>query len=198
MLYIQLMKYWFVYEILLCNKIPIHTNFQSEIEFLITFSDCKCGDSIIITIILMIHPFQFQYTQTVMFEEHCFLYRFFYMYPAFAGFRLRMFIGMALAECVCQMSGLGAYPVCCQSVPGLGPRDYKMIEKLYDFVILFWDIYIQQATFLLANDLHDYIYTPYYYPVSQLTRRDHICISRILISFCMIILGHQKIISAKE
>lgn len=71
-----------------------------------------------------------QYTQTLEFEGRCFLYRFFYMYPTFAGFRLRMFIGMALAECVCQMSGLGAYPVSCQPAPGLGPRDYKMLEEL--------------------------------------------------------------------
>ncbi|EZA61452.1 hypothetical protein DMN91_003662 [Ooceraea biroi] len=70
------------------------------------------------------------YTQTAEFAEHCFLYRFFYMYPAFAGFRLRMFVGMVLAECVCQMSGLGAYPVSCQPVSGLGPRDYKAVEKL--------------------------------------------------------------------
>ncbi|EFN78811.1 lysophospholipid acyltransferase 7 [Harpegnathos saltator] len=84
-----------------------------------------------ITIFLTVnHLFPSDYTQTLEFEEHCFIYRFFYMYPAFAGFRLRMFIGMALAECVCQMSGLGAYPVCCQPVPGLGPRDYKVIEKL--------------------------------------------------------------------
>ncbi|KMQ84417.1 lysophospholipid acyltransferase 7-like protein, partial [Lasius niger] len=70
------------------------------------------------------------YTQTVEFEELGFLYKFFYIYPTFACFRLRMFIGMGLAECVCQMSGLGAYPVCCQPVPGLGPRDYKTVEKL--------------------------------------------------------------------
>lgn len=85
---------------------------------------------IIILIILTVFLFLFQYTQTIAFEEHCFLYRFFYMYPTFTGFRLRMFIGMALAECVCQMSGLGAYPISCQPTPGLGPRDYKTIEKL--------------------------------------------------------------------
>lgn len=81
-------------------------------------------------VILVMHLLLFQYTQSPEFEEHCFIYKFFYMYPTFAGFRLRMFIGMALAECVCQMSGLGAYPVSCHPVPGLGPRDYKTIEKL--------------------------------------------------------------------
>lgn len=52
------------------------------------------------------------------------------MYPAFAVFRMRMYSGMALAECVCQMSGLGAYPISSQPTPGLGPRDYKLVEKL--------------------------------------------------------------------
>ncbi|KAM0727914.1 Lysophospholipid acyltransferase 7 [Formica fusca] len=80
--------------------------------------------------LIMSHLFPSDYTQTIEFEELSFLYRFLYMYPTFACFRLRMYIGMSLAECVCQMSGLGAYPVCCQSAPGRGPRDYKTVEKL--------------------------------------------------------------------
>ncbi|XP_029673478.1 lysophospholipid acyltransferase 7 isoform X2 [Formica exsecta] len=80
--------------------------------------------------LIMSHLFPSDYTQTIEFEELSFLFRFLYMYPTFACFRLRMYIGMSLAECVCQMSGLGAYPVCCQSAPGRGPRDYKTVEKL--------------------------------------------------------------------
>ncbi|XP_011630065.1 lysophospholipid acyltransferase 7 isoform X5 [Pogonomyrmex barbatus] len=96
----------------------------------LTYYKLKQIAAFIVLFLVMNHLFPSDYTQTVEFEEHCFFYRFFYMYPTFASFRLRMFIGMILAECVCQMSGLGAYPVCCQPVPGLGPRDYKKIEEL--------------------------------------------------------------------
>ncbi|KAL6259347.1 hypothetical protein P5V15_009262 [Pogonomyrmex californicus] len=96
----------------------------------LTYYKLKQIAAFIVLFLVMNHLFPSDYTQTVEFGEHCFFYRFFYMYPTFASFRLRMFIGMTLAECVCQMSGLGAYPVCCQPVPGLGPRDYKKIEEL--------------------------------------------------------------------
>lgn len=38
---------------------------------------------------------------------------------------MRMYIGMMMSECVCQMAGLGAYPQKCEPVSGLGPKDYK-------------------------------------------------------------------------
>lgn len=52
------------------------------------------------------------------------------MYPTFIVFRLRMYIGMGLAECGCQMAGLGAYPIKCIPIQGLGPKDYKTTEEL--------------------------------------------------------------------
>ncbi|XP_076626544.1 membrane bound O-acyltransferase domain containing farjavit [Colletes latitarsis] len=71
-----------------------------------------------------------RYVLTEDFAERAFLYRYFYMYPTFLTFKLRMYIGMALAECACQMAGLGAYPAECKPAIGLGPRDYKTIETL--------------------------------------------------------------------
>lgn len=109
----------------------LHRPFSNYVDpWPLTYHKLKQIAAFIVLFLAINYLFPSDYTQTVAFEEHCFFYRFFYMYLTFAGFRLRMFIGMALAECVCQMSGLGAYPVCCQSAPGLGPRDYKTIEKL--------------------------------------------------------------------
>ncbi|XP_077263680.1 membrane bound O-acyltransferase domain containing farjavit isoform X2 [Temnothorax americanus] len=109
----------------------LHRPFSSYVDpWPLTYYKLKQIAAFIVLFLAINHFFSSDYTQTVAFEEHCFLYRFFYMYPTFAGFRLRMFIGMALAECVCQMSGLGAYPTYCQPTPGLGPRNYKTIEKL--------------------------------------------------------------------
>ncbi|XP_053998705.1 lysophospholipid acyltransferase 7 [Hylaeus anthracinus] len=71
-----------------------------------------------------------RYVLTDEFAERAFLYRYLYMYPAFLTFKLRMYIGMALAECACQMAGLGVYPVESKPIIGLGPRDYKIIETL--------------------------------------------------------------------
>lgn len=67
----------------------------------------------------------FQYALTEEFASRSFLYRFCYIYPTFVTFRMRMYIGMVMSECVCQMAGLGAYPTRCEPVSGLGPKDYK-------------------------------------------------------------------------
>lgn len=109
----------------------LHRPFSNYVDpWPLTFYKLKQITAFSVLFLIMNHLFPSNYTQTAEFEELNFFYRFFYMYPTFTCFRLRMFIGMGLAECVCQMSGLGAYPVCCQPTPGLGPRDYKTVEKL--------------------------------------------------------------------
>ncbi|XP_050461305.1 lysophospholipid acyltransferase 7 isoform X3 [Cataglyphis hispanica] len=109
----------------------LHRPFSNYVDpWPLTYYKLKQIVAFIPLFLIMNHLFPSDYTQTIEYEELNFLYRFLYIYPTFACFRLRMYIGMALAECVCQMSGLGAYPVCCQSAPGLGPRDYKTVEKL--------------------------------------------------------------------
>lgn len=74
--------------------------------------------------------FPAQYALTEDFNTRNFLYRFVYIYPTFVSFRMRMFIGMILSECVCQMAGLGCYPTKSETVSGLGPKNYKLIETL--------------------------------------------------------------------
>lgn len=72
----------------------------------------------------------FQYIITDEFVNRSFIYRFFYIYPSFFVFKMRIYAGMALSECVCTMAGLGAYPTVSNTVAGLGPKDYKAIEDL--------------------------------------------------------------------
>jgi len=50
-----------------------------------------------------------------------FLWKVFYMMPVFFNFRMRIYAGFTLSECVCIMSGLGAYPVTSDPRPGQGP-----------------------------------------------------------------------------
>lgn len=45
------------------------------------------------------------------------------MWPSFFNFRLRIYIGLALSECVCIMAGFGAYPEAFKSRPAGGPRE---------------------------------------------------------------------------
>ncbi|XP_008202594.1 lysophospholipid acyltransferase 7 [Nasonia vitripennis] len=71
------------------------------------------------------HLFPAKYALTDEFAKRSLLYRFWYIYPTFVTFRMRMYIGMVMSECVCQMAGLGAYPSCSEPVSGLGPKDYK-------------------------------------------------------------------------
>ncbi|XP_046687270.1 lysophospholipid acyltransferase 7-like isoform X1 [Homalodisca vitripennis] len=55
------------------------------------------------------------------YTERSMLYRLWYLYPSFFNFRMRMYIGMRLSECVFTMSGLGAYPAVTEPKPGQGP-----------------------------------------------------------------------------
>ena len=67
-------------------------------------------------------PFILQYAQTDAFYTETSLgYRLFYVIPCFFAFRMRMYIGMRLSECVFTMAGLGAYPAITDPKPGRGP-----------------------------------------------------------------------------
>ncbi|XP_054282737.1 lysophospholipid acyltransferase 7-like [Macrosteles quadrilineatus] len=66
--------------------------------------------------------FPLKYAMTDEFyNERSMAYRVWYLYPSFFNFRMRMYIGMRLSECVFTMSGLGAYPAFTQPKPGQGP-----------------------------------------------------------------------------
>lgn len=57
------------------------------------------------------------------FEERSWLYRYWYIWPNFFNFRMRIYIGLILAECACTVAGLGAYPTFSKPKPGEGPSD---------------------------------------------------------------------------
>lgn len=61
------------------------------------------------------------------YEERSWLYRFWYVWPNFFIFRMRIYIGLTLSECVCIMAGLGMYPTQMKSKPGLGPSNVTPI-----------------------------------------------------------------------
>ncbi|KAK5641211.1 hypothetical protein RI129_009758 [Pyrocoelia pectoralis] len=59
------------------------------------------------------------------------LYRLWYTWPTFLIFRLRLYIGMILSECICTMAGLGAYPQLCKAKPGEGPTEsFKQMNAM--------------------------------------------------------------------
>lgn len=63
------------------------------------------------------------------YEQRSFLYRLMYVWPTFFIFRMRIYIGLILSECVCVMAGLGAYPKDYKSTPGGGPKQIVALEK---------------------------------------------------------------------
>ncbi|XP_058795095.1 lysophospholipid acyltransferase 7 [Phymastichus coffea] len=87
----------------------------------------KLIQSACFSVIFLLSNYYFpaKYALTDEFSERSWLYKFGYIYPTFVTFRMRMYIGMVLSECVCQMAGLGAYPTSCETISGLGPKDYK-------------------------------------------------------------------------
>lgn len=68
------------------------------------------------------------------------LYRLFYVWPSFFIFRMRIYAGIILSECICTSAGLGAYPKELQARCGHGPSKpitSEVVEKAecceYDF-----------------------------------------------------------------
>lgn len=45
-----------------------------------------------------------------------------YVWPTFFTFRMRIYTGLTLSECVCTMAGFGAYPDEADATSGEGPR----------------------------------------------------------------------------
>lgn len=60
-------------------------------------------------------------TSTEFYEERSFIYRLMYVWPTFFIFRMRIYTGILLSECVCTMAGFGAYPKQCTNKSGHGP-----------------------------------------------------------------------------
>lgn len=83
-----------------------------------------------------------QYSRTDEFYERSFLYRYWYVTPTFAWFRMRIYIGLTLSECVCTMAGLGAYPKAFLSKSGNGPTKIDAIKQLYVKKIFFAMYYL--------------------------------------------------------
>jgi len=63
-------------------------------------------------------------------ESSSFLWKVFYMMPIFFTFRMRMYAGFCLSECVCIAAGLGAYPTVSKPKPGLGPSEPEKLASL--------------------------------------------------------------------
>uniref|UniRef100_A0A0K8TNZ5 Lysophospholipid acyltransferase 7 n=1 Tax=Tabanus bromius TaxID=304241 RepID=A0A0K8TNZ5_TABBR len=79
-------------------------------------------------------------TSAEFYEERSFFYRLCYVWPTFFIFRMRIYIGLTLSECVCTNAGFGAYPDMCDAASGEGPKQKSILppeqnlEKLtYNF-----------------------------------------------------------------
>ncbi|CRK90024.1 CLUMA_CG003749, isoform A [Clunio marinus] len=74
------------------------------------------------------------------YQNRSWLYRLFYIWPSFFIFRMRIYSGIVLAECICTNAGFGAYPKELESKCGHGPSKLISSEFLenpkscdYDF-----------------------------------------------------------------
>ncbi|XP_075231970.1 membrane bound O-acyltransferase domain containing farjavit [Lycorma delicatula] len=97
-----------------------------------TFNKLKPIPFFIISFLISSYYFPLSYAQSDEFYfERSVLYRVWYLYPSFFIFRMRMYIGMLLSECVCTMSGLGAYPLLTDPKPGEGPtKEHAILARI--------------------------------------------------------------------
>ncbi|CAD6997890.1 lysophospholipid acyltransferase 7 [Ceratitis capitata] len=68
-----------------------------------------------------IWPLEYALTDE-FYQERSFIYRLMYVWPTFFTFRMRIYTGLTLSECVCTMAGFGAYPDEADVANGEGPR----------------------------------------------------------------------------
>lgn len=85
-----------------------------------------------VSFLISSYVFPLQYAQSDEFyNERSVLYRLWYLLPSFFNFRMRMYIGMCLSECVFIMSGLGAYPSITEPHPGQGPtKEHSTLARI--------------------------------------------------------------------
>ncbi|XP_049853119.1 lysophospholipid acyltransferase 7 isoform X1 [Schistocerca gregaria] len=67
-----------------------------------------------------LYPIQYMESEE-FYKERSIFYRIWYLTPTFFIFRMRLYTGMVLSECVCTMAGFGAYPASAESRRGHGP-----------------------------------------------------------------------------
>lgn len=67
--------------------------------------------------------FPTDHVDTEEFYGHGLAYKLLYLSPVFLIFRLRLYMGFVLGECVCIAAGLGCYPARSKPVPGAGPTN---------------------------------------------------------------------------
>lgn len=97
--------------------------------------------------VFMNYHWPISYINTDEFESRAFLYRYWYIWPAFIIFRTRIYLGLILTEMVCTMGGLGVYPALSNPKSGHGatenlkvleeltePEDLKKLEYSYETV----------------------------------------------------------------
>ena len=79
-------------------------------------------------------------TSEEFYVSRSWLYRLFYVWPSFFIFRMRIYSGIILSECICTAAGFGAYPKELESRCGHGPskaitQEYieKPENREYDF-----------------------------------------------------------------
>lgn len=75
-----------------------------------------------------LYPIEYASSNEIL--EKSFWYRAFYMTPSFFNFRMRIYAGFILGECVCIAMGLGAYPAASNPQPGAGPTNYAALEEM--------------------------------------------------------------------
>lgn len=82
--------------------------------------------------LLASYMFPIQYMEAEEFyTERSVIYRIWYFTPTFFIFRMRIYTGLVMSECVCTMAGLGAYPVATAPRSGEGPtKEYEALKVI--------------------------------------------------------------------
>jgi lysophospholipid acyltransferase 7 len=119
-----------------------HTPYQKHVDcWKATFERLKFVPlyAVLFLVAEQIWPLEYAMTDE-FYQSRSFLYRLAFVWPTFFIFRMRIYSGIILAECVCISAGFGAYPKELESKCGHGPSKEvtpEILEKLdtceYDF-----------------------------------------------------------------
>ncbi|XP_015925006.1 lysophospholipid acyltransferase 7 [Parasteatoda tepidariorum] len=96
-----------------------------------------------------LYPLEYVTTPDIL--EKSFWYRVFYITPSFFNFRMRIYAGFILGECVCIAMGLGAYPKSSNPQPGAGPTNFTALEEIEKK-----NLSVVEYSFDTVNNIYEY------------------------------------------
>lgn len=139
--FLDVFHYTFCYIGIMTGPYYTYRTYRDWLEYpFMSYAPCKSATiqklkyvpmyAVLFLIASAIFPLKYAESEE-FYNERSLWYRIWYISPTFFIFRMRLYIGMVLSECVCTMAGLGAYPEFTEPSSGHGPtKEFGKLKEI--------------------------------------------------------------------